>query len=65
MSDEQSKETKLQVKTILVKLDLLRNFLIISDEGMRQQQSAANDEIIIVLRGINDQLNNLIQFLDK
>lgn len=60
-----TEETKLQVKSILAKLELLRNFLIVANEGVRQQQSAANDETLMVLRDINGQMNKLLRAVEK
>lgn len=60
-----TEETKLQVKSILAKLELLRNFLIVANEGVRQQQSAANDETLMVLRDINSQMNKLLRAVEK
>lgn len=41
-----------ELKLIIEKLEILRNFLIVADDGMRQQQSAMNDEAISVIKDI-------------
>lgn len=40
------------LKLIITKLELLRNFLVVADDGMRQQQSAMNDEVLAVMKDI-------------
>lgn len=49
------------LKLMLHKLDLLRNFLIVADDGLRQQHSAMNDEIIAVMKDIRSELNDWIR----
>jgi hypothetical protein len=64
VNEDQKKDAALQVKGISYKLELLRNFMIVAEEGVRQQQSAANDEIISVLHDINSQMTSLLRRLE-
>jgi hypothetical protein len=45
-------------------LTILRNFLIVANEGVRQQQSAANDEILLTLRDISSQLSKTLRAIE-
>lgn len=58
-------DVKAVAKSIEAKLAILRNYQIVADQGMRQQQSAANDEIIAVLKDISGQLTNLLRVIEK
>lgn len=58
-------EVKTVAKSIEAKLAILRNFMIVADQGIRQQQSAANDEIISVLKDISNQLTVLLRDVEK
>lgn len=49
------------LKLILSKLEILRNFLIVADDGMRQQQSAMNDEVMSVIKEIRLAINEWIR----
>lgn len=46
-----------QLRLIIAKLEILRNFLIVADDGMRQQQSAMNDEVLSVMKAIRVDIN--------
>jgi hypothetical protein len=61
---EQFTEVRLAVKSIESKLTILRNFLIVANEGVRQQQSAANDEILLTLRDISSQLSKTLRAIE-
>jgi hypothetical protein len=61
---EQFTEVRLAVKSIESKLTILRNFLIVAAEGVRQQQSAANDEILLTLRDISAQLSKTLRAIE-
>lgn len=50
-----------QLKLILQKLEILRNYLIVADEGARQQQSAMLDEINAVMKDIKTEVNHWIK----
>ncbi len=65
MSDEELNEIRLVAKSIEAKLSILRNFVIVADQGIRQQQSAANDEVISVLKDISGQLNRVLRMIEK
>lgn len=49
------------LKLILQKLELLRNFLIVADEGARQQQTAMLDEIDAVMKDIRTEVSAWIK----
>ena len=49
------------LKLILQKLEILRKFLTIADEGLRQQHSAMNDEIVAVMKDIRSEINQWIK----
>lgn len=50
-----------ELRLILAKLEILRNFLIVADDGMRQQQSAMNDEVMSVMKDIRVSINSWIR----
>lgn len=53
------------LKTIIAKLDILRNFLIVADSGLRQQQTAMLDEAVLVMRDIRTSINLWIKDHNK
>lgn len=65
MTDDEKKEMRREVALVGAKLDILRNYQIVADNGIRQQQSVANDEIISVFKDINNQLSRVIRLLEK
>lgn len=44
------------LRLIIAKLELLRNFLVVADDGLRQQQSAMNDEVLSVMKDIRSSI---------
>lgn len=69
MEESMTPEALVQVRTEIencrAKLDLLRNYQIVADQGLRQQQSAANDEILAVIKDISNQLTKLLRAVEK
>lgn len=53
------------VKAMSEKLSILKSYLIIAGEGIRQQQDVFTMEAMDVLKGISEQLNQLIRILEK
>lgn len=50
-----------QLRLIISKLEILRNYIIVADEGVRQQQSAMNDEVLSVIKDIRVQITAWIK----
>lgn len=50
-----------RLKLIMEKLELLRNFMVVADDGMRQQQSAMLDEIVSVMKDIRTDITKWIK----
>lgn len=65
MTDDIRLEVQVTVKQILAKLEILRNFLIVADQGLRQQQSAAWDEAIGVMRDVSCEVTKLLRKVEK
>lgn len=65
MTNEQLKELMVTVKAMSEKLSILKSYLIIAGEGIRQQQDVFTMEAMDVLKGISEQLNQLIRILEK
>lgn len=54
-------EGDIQLKLIVSKLEILRNFLVVADEGARQQQSAMHDEVLSVMKEVRTSINAWIK----
>lgn len=54
-----------ELKAMRAKLDLVRNYMVVAWDGLRNQQSAANDEVVQTIRGIDRRITEILRELEK